>query len=356
MLLNLPPLRIANLTVDFPVLLAPMAGYTDSAFRSICRRYHCGLAYTELVNAQALVFGSKAAFFLLARIFHTPGRACEVSGLEADPGERPLGAHIYGSDPSILARAAVLVEKLNRFDLIDLNCGCPMRKVARRGAGAGLMDHPEKVHAIIRAIRQTVSLPVTAKIRLGRSPSRPTASEVAQAAEEAGAAAVAIHARFAADKHKGPPDWEAIARVKSERGIPIIGNGGVMNVRDAVHMRAQTGADGIMVGRGALGNPWVFQEVRAYFAGQAWAPPSLAERRAVILEHLARLCRLKTRDPRYATSRQPRLSPEVAAVMLFRAHLLKYLAGFPGAGAIRAGLNAMCAHADVERALDAVLG
>jgi len=339
---NLPPLRIGPVAVEFPVALAPMAGYTDSAFRSVCRDHHCGLVYTELTNAQALVHGSKTTFFLL----------------EADPAERPLGAHIYGSDPALLAEAAALIGNLNRFDLIDINCGCPMRKVMRRGAGAGLMNHPEKVHAIVRAVRQAVSLPVTIKMRLGVSPKRPTGAEVAQAAEEAGAAALAIHARFAVDKHKGPPDWAALAAIKAARKIPVIGNGGIFGAEDAARMIAETGVDGVMVGRGALGNPWVFAEIHAWAAGLPWHPPSSEDLRAAIMEHFSRLLRLKTRDPRYGTGthRPPRHTPEAGAALLFRAHLLKYLAGFEGCGAIRAGMSSVASADDIRRAADTVLG
>ncbi len=337
---NFPPraLRVGSVLVPIPFALAPMAGHTDFIFRTLCRRHGCGLAYTELVNAQALVHGSPATHFLL------------YSG----HGDRPLGAHLYGSDPGILADAARIIQETRRFDLVDLNCGCPVRRIMARGAGAALLDHPEKIFTFLRAMRQAVSLPVTVKIRLGRTPRRLTVFDVCCAAEEAGAAAIAIHGRFASARHSGPVRWDIIARVKTDRSVPIIGNGGVSTARDALRLWTDTGVDGLMIGRAALGNPWIFQEIAAYLAGRPWVPPSATEQRALILEHLDRLCTLKHGDPRSTHTRKRSRSPEHAAVLQFRAHLLQYVAGRKGAGEIRKRLNGLQTPSDVHQALDHV--
>jgi nifR3 family TIM-barrel protein len=340
MSMTFKPFKIGSLSVDFPVALAPMAGYSDSAFRMICKRFHCGLMYTELVNSEALVRGSRATFFLL----------------ESDPAERPLGAHLYGSSPATLAEAAAMIEKLNRFDLIDLNCGCPMRKIVGKGAGAALMDNPDKVKDLLRAMTGSVSMPVTAKLRLGLSPRRLTVFDVAQAAEEGGACAIAVHTRFAADKHRGPANWKILAELKSQRKIPIIGNGGILRPSDAAGMMSETGVDAVMIGRAAIGNPWIFQEIRSFAAGRNDPPPSPEERQAVILAHFAGLIDLKKKDPRHENRKKPpRLSPEAAATMLFRAHLIRYVAGLKGCGAVRKSLNSLRSPEDVRAVVERAL-
>jgi len=331
------PLKIGSLAIDFPVALAPMAGYTDSAFRGLCKRFHCGLMYTELVNAEALIRGSRATLFLL----------------ESGPAERPLGAHFYGSSPATLAEAASMAQKLNRFDLIDLNCGCPMRKIVAKGAGAALMENPDKVKDILLAMTRAVSLPVTAKLRLGLSSDRLTVMEVARAAEEGGASALAVHARVASAKHKGPANWKILAELKSRAKIPIIGNGGVLRPADAARMISETGVDGVMIGRAAIGNPWIFEEIRSFAAGRNDPPHTAEEHRAVILAHLAALIELRKRDPRYGSRKKaPSLSPAAAACMLFRAHLVKYVAGLKGCGAIRKSLNSLRSPDDVRRLVE----
>jgi len=334
---ELKPFNIGNVVVDPPAVLAPMAGYTDAAMRLLCREFHCGLAMTEVVTAEGLWRGSRPSLHLL----------------ETLPAEGPVGAHIYGREPSSMAAAAVVIEKLGRFDFIDINCGCPVRKMVRRGAGVALMKEPERIGQIVSAVREAVSLPVTVKTRLGLSPNRHNVSEVAQAVEEAGGAAVFIHARYASHKHAGRPDWEALARVKRERSIPVVGNGGVEAAEDVWRMRAETGVDGVMIGRAAIGNPWIFEEVWRRSRGESIAQHSMAEHRAVIERHLERLIALVEKEQLWR--RHGAMPAEQAAARLFRGHLFKYLCGWEGWGEVRRTLSSIQSRRDVMEAVDRVL-
>jgi len=311
--MKITPLKIGGLTIPVPLCLAPMAGYTRSPFRAICRRFHCGLVFTELVTAEGIVRRQP-------RTMHY---------LESLPEERPIAAHIYGSDPDALAGAARVIESLGRFDLIDINCGCPVPKVTRKGAGVALMREPEKIHAIVQAVSRAVSLPVTIKTRLGLSSELANISEVAQAAEEGGARAIFLHARFASEGHNGPVDREALQRIKRERSIPVIGNGGITEARHASEMLRQTGVDGVMIGRAALGNPWIFEETYCLWSGRPYSPPTNAERKTVIAEHLNRLHDLMLIEDRFRRRRHH--TTEQATCRKFRGHLAKYLAGMRGA-------------------------
>jgi nifR3 family TIM-barrel protein len=314
-----------------------MAGYTKAPFRAICRRYHCGLVFTEVVSSKDIARGLNQG----------------TRFLEVFPEEQPIGAHIYGADVDIMTRAVEVIESLDRFALVDINCGCPVPKVMKRGSGAALMQDPEHIHSIVRAVCTTTSLPVTVKTRLGLSPETPNVSEVAQAAEEGGASAVVVHARFASDRHKGPADWGALKRIKAERTVPVVGNGGVTEARHALEMMAQTGVDGVMVARAAIGNPWVFDEIHHLWTGAPYTPPSAQERRAIIEEHLRRLCEaisIENRGhlPSYITAEQ-------IACRQFRRHVVKYLAGIRGLGELRKNLSEMDSVPEIMAAVDRVL-
>jgi len=335
--MKVEPLGIGNVRVEFPVLLAPMAGYTDAAFRSICRESGCGAVYTEVVNAAGLVHGSKRSWHML----------------ETFPGERPIAAHIYGADPGVMANAAAQIEQRGGFDLIDVNCGCPVRKIVAKGAGAALMRTPGTINSIVRAVCDSVSIPVTVKTRIGFSPEAHNISEVAHAAEEAGAAAIAIHGRFATNHHRGPADWETIARIKAEMGIPVIGNGGVEQPADAVGMLEQTGVDGIMIGRAAVGNPWLFAEIRALLGGNEPEPHTLADCRQIIDTHLKRLVELKEKERRYRG--KGALAADAGAALHFRGHLFQYLRGFRNWSDVRRRLNEMNSTEAIMNAVDMVI-
>jgi tRNA-dihydrouridine synthase B len=330
------PLQIGDLTIDPPILLAPMSGHTKAPFRAICRRYHCGLVFTEVTSAKGI-----------ARRSHRSLRF-----LETFPGEQPIGAHIYGAEIDVLVRAARVIESLGRFALIDINCGCPVPKVVNRGGGAALMHDPQKVHDIVQAVSQAVSLPVTVKTRLGLSPESANVSEVAHAAEEGGAKAITIHARFASDKHRGPADWEALGRIKAEVTIPVIGNGGIREAHHALEMMQQTGVDGAMVARAAIGNPWIFDEIYHLWASQPYTPPSVEERRAVIAEHLRGLSRLIEMENQ---GRKTPIPNEQIACRRSGGHLTRYLAGRPGLKDLQRSLGELASVEAVMAAVDRIL-
>ncbi len=332
------PLRIGTLTIPFPVVLAPMAGYTDAAMRSICVGYGAGLTYTEVVNADGLVRGSKLTWHLL----HT------------FPEERPVVAHLYGSDPGVMAEAAREVDLLHRFDAIDINCGCPVRKIVAKGAGAALMASPERIQAIVAAVVAAVSVPVTVKTRIGLDPRHVNIAEVAAAAEAGGAAAIAIHGRLASNHHRGPSDWDLIARTKSERRIPVIGNGGIETAADAPRMLAATGVDGVMVGRAAVGAPWIFQDIRHLLEGSAPHPHPLTEVHAVVGEQLRRLVLVKELEQ--TLRRRSSLTADAAAALHFRAHLFQYLHGLRNWADVRRRLDTMNSSEAVMRAVELVIG
>lgn len=334
--MTLKPLKIGNVTVDFPVMLAPMAGYTDAVMRTLARRYHCGMAYTEVTSAEGIVRGSKQTLQMLATA----------------PGERPIAAHIYGANPDILAQAAVFLEQSGRFQIIDLNCGCPVAKIVAKGAGAALMKHPQKIAQIIMAIKQAVSLPVTVKTRLGLSPDRMNISEIAHAVEESGGNAITIHARVATQRHTGQTDWSVLARIKSELSIPVIGNGGIQSAEDVFRMLAETGVDGVMIGKAAVGNPWIFQAAWSLMHGRRSQQPSMQERKSVIEEHLRLLIIQKEQAAK--SRRHSQNSAEKSAVLHFRAHLVGYIRGLKKSAEVRRTLQDMHQMADVMAALAAL--
>jgi nifR3 family TIM-barrel protein len=335
---RVPPLEIGRLIIPVPVILAPMAGYTDAAMRSLCCRFGAGLTFTEVVNAQGLLHDSRLTFHLL----------------ETFAGERPVAAHLYGSNAEDLARAACHVEQLGRFDVIDVNCGCPVRKIVAKGAGVALMKQPALVERIVRGIRDAVTLPVTIKTRLGLVPEEDRVMDVAAAAEQGGAAAVSVHARYASSHHVGPAQWDSLARIKQLCGIPVIGNGGIDTPQDAVEMFRETGVDGVMIGRAAVGNPWFFLEVRELLGQPLSMDEGITARRAVIEEHLRLLLELTEKSQRLR--RRSRLIPDQAAALHFRGHLHKYLAGLPGWRTVRRSLQEMNSSEKIMAAVDSVLG
>jgi len=314
------PVRIGALRLDFPFLLAPMAGYTDAAFRWMCLKNGCGAAFTELANAEGLVRSCRQSWYLL----------------ETFQDERPLFAHIYGANPDSMARAAALIEKTGRFAAIDVNAGCPVRKIMAKGAGAALIRTPERLAAIIRAIRSAVSLPVTVKTRIGIAPSENSIADTARLMEDAGAHALHIHARYASAHHHGAADWDALAGIKSLVSIPVFGNGGVATPDDALMMMKQTGVDGVMIGRAAVGRPWIFRHLRAIACGAQPHPPSPEQIGGAISLHLDKLVEHKSREWR---RRRAKFSAETAAVLHFRAHLVRYMSGFRGFGELRRSLD-----------------
>lgn len=303
---RLAPLRIGLLKISTPLVLAPMAGYTDSTFRSLCLQQSCGLVFTEIVSAHGIAMHNTRALSLLRTSEHG----------------RPIAAHIYGSDSATMAAAAHEVELLGRFDLIDINAGCPVPKIVRKGAGVALMRSPDLIYSIVREVSEAVSLPVTVKTRVGISPSDLNISEFAQAAEEGGADALFLHARPATAGHAGPIELELLEKTKEERSMPVVGNGGIRDAKDVIAMLA-TGVDGVMIGKEAIGNPWIFSEIAAALAGTPYSPPTNRLLLETISVHLRGLYAAMVQENN--SRRRRRRFTERAACHRVRGHLVGYL-------------------------------
>ncbi|HEX4978718.1 MAG TPA: tRNA dihydrouridine synthase DusB [Acidimicrobiales bacterium] len=294
-------MKIGPIDVDPPVVLAPMAGVTNAAFRRLCRRHGAGLYVSEMVAARALVEANPKTMRMVA----------------FPPDESPRSVQLYAVDPAVAGSAVrVLVDEVG-VDHVDLNFGCPAAKVTRKGGGAALPVRRALLRSIVRAaVGAAGGVPVTVKMRLGVDDAHRTATEAARVCEDEGAAAVAIHARTAQQLYAGPADWAAIAEVKQVvRSIPVLGNGDIWEADDAIRMVAETGCDGVVVGRGCLGRPWIFRDLADRFAGRPATPaPSLGEITGMMRLHLNLLIDLLGPD----------LGPRD-----FRKHTGWYLAGFP---------------------------
>ena len=301
-------LTIGNVVLDSPIVLAPMAGVTDLAFRRLCREQGCGLVVTEMVSAKAIYYHNKNTYQLM----------------EVDPEERPISLQLFGSEPDLMAQIAHQAEA-GPFDIIDVNMGCPVPKVVNNGEGSALMRDPKRAGEILRAMVKAVEKPVTVKFRKGFTLDEVNAVEFAKRAEDAGVAAVAVHGRTRSQFYSGEADWDIIRQVKEAVSIPVIGNGDIFSKEDAKNMIEQTGCDGIMVGRGARGNPWLFREIRAYLEdGTETAPPTLEERIQMILRHAADLAEQKG---------------EPVAMREMRKQVAWYTAGLPHSSALRGKVN-----------------
>jgi len=262
-------LKIGQLELGQGLILAPMAGITDLSFRRIAKSFDVDLVTSEMVSSEGLV----------------RNRASTKMLLQSHAEEKPLAIQLFGSDPKVVAEAARIVAD-EGADIIDLNMGCPVPKVVRQGAGAALLRNPETVAMLVDAVRQAVSIPVTVKTRSGWSQSKINVSEVARVAEDAGADAITIHPRTAKQGFSGSADWPLIARVKQAVNIPVIGNGDVTRPEDVGKMRKLTQCDGVMIGRGAMGNPWIFEQARQLTKGQPLYSPTPQERLDVVRRHL----------------------------------------------------------------------
>ena len=334
---SLQPVQIGSLRVEWPVFLAPMAGYTDGAFRSLCLEQGCGAVVTEMASAHGMSVGHERT-----------GHFLDTWG-----DEHPIGAQLYGSDPARMAAAAVKVAETKRFDFLDVNAGCPMPKIRNRGDGAGLMRDPAKMAEIVRQVKAAVAgaLPVTVKTRIGWCADTINVQETTAGVEAAGAQAIFLHGRVAAVRHSGPSDWNLIAEVKRARKVPVIGNGGVKAPADVFRMVRETGVDGAMVGRAALGDPWWFRDLRDLAAGRAPRLPTVDEVRATIREHLRREIDLMGRR----RGKELKLGAELTACLVLRPHLVRNLRGFRGFGALARTLEERVDAATLLGRVDEVL-
>jgi tRNA-dihydrouridine synthase B len=305
-------MRIGTVETDSPFLLAPLAGVSDSPFRRLAREQGASMVYTEMVSADGLTRGNQATF-----------EYCRF-----EPEERPIGIQLFGSDPGVMAEAARILSELppeRRPDLIDVNMGCPVRKVVNRCAGAALLTNVPVVRELVRRMAEATTVPITAKIRLGWDGGSQNVVEVARALEDSGAKAIAIHARTRAEKFEGHAHWEMIAEAKRAVGIPVIGNGDVRSPQDAARLLETTGCDAVMIGRAAFGDPWVFQRTRAlHERGENLASATAAERLEAGLRHLGLMVEVVG---------------EAAAAREMRKHVAWYIKGLPHSAPVREQVN-----------------
>ncbi|OEU48687.1 MAG: tRNA dihydrouridine synthase DusB [Desulfobacterales bacterium S3730MH5] len=262
-------MKIGDLALNNPLILAPMAGITQLPFRRLAKEAGCALVVTEMVSANGLVHGSKkTSEFLISH-----------------PCERPLSAQIFGADPDVMKEAAQIVESVGA-DLLDINLGCSVRKIIRQGSGAALMREPDRLEAVLKAIRSAVDLPLTVKMRTGWEPSGQQAVKAARIAEYCGVDAVAIHPRTAVQGFSGKADWSLIARLKESVAIPVIGNGDIQQPEDVLKMQQETGCDGVMIGRASIGNPWIFAQALDLIRSRPYRRPGPSERLNATLRYI----------------------------------------------------------------------
>jgi tRNA-dihydrouridine synthase B len=321
---NEPAATIGDIAFDTPFVLAPLAGVSDSPFRQLAREQGASAVYTEMVSADGLARGNQATL--------------DYCRFEAH--ERPIGIQLFGSDPGIMAEATRRLCDLPqaaRPDLIDVNMGCPVRKVVNRCAGAALLNDLPRLSSIMERMSDASTVPVTAKIRLGWDGNSQNVVEVSKALEQSGARAVAIHARTRAEKFEGEAHWEMIAAAKQAVGIPVIGNGDVRSPADATRMLETTGCDLVMLGRAAFGDPWVFRRLRAHHArGETLPPPTAAERLDAGVRHLA----LLVADV-----------GEAVAAKEMRKHVAWYIRGLPHSHKVREQVNQTKSAAELAELL-----
>lgn len=301
-------LKIGNVELDSPVALAPMAGVTDLPFRILCREQGCGLMCTEMVSAKALLYKNRNTKSLL----------------ETKPEERPVAVQLFGSDPEIMSEMALMLEE-GPYDIIDVNMGCPVPKIVNNGEGSALMKNPKLAGEILSAMTRKLKKPVTVKFRKGFNDESVNAVEFAKMAEQSGAAAVAVHGRTREQFYSGKADWDIIRQVKEAVSIPVIGNGDIFTPQDAGRMMEETGCDGVMVARGAKGNPWIFSRIDHYLkTGEVLPKQGPEEVKQMILRHAELLVAFKG---------------EYTAMREMRKHVSWYTAGYPHSAALRNEIN-----------------
>lgn len=288
-------MKIGPLTLESPFLLAPLAGYSDLPFRLLCRELGAGMCFSEMISCHGLAYRQQKTLEMLQSI----------------PEERPVAFQLFGSDPAVMGEAAAFLDK-KPIDIIDINMGCPVRKVIKKGSGAALMKDTAKAAAIVESVVRNTELPVTVKFRSGWNSDSVIADSFARMAQDSGASAVTVHARTWSQGFGGRADWSVITRVKESVSIPVIGNGDILSYQDGERMMRETGCDAVMIGRGALGNPWVFRS--------SGRPLTLADRMGVIRRHIE-LIELYL--------------PERQSLFKVKNNVIRYLTSLPGASDLR---------------------
>lgn len=316
--------RIGTVKLDNQLILAPMAGVTDLPYRLLCKEQGCGLVYTEMVSAKAILYHNKNTRSLL----------------EVAEGEGPVAVQLFGSDPDIMADIAARIQD-GPYDIIDVNMGCPVPKIVNNGEGSALMKNPDLVYRILNSMVNAVKKPVTVKFRKGFDDQHINAVEIAKAAQAAGAAAVAVHGRTREQYYSGTADWGIISQVKAAVTIPVIGNGDIFEPQDAKRMLEETGCDFLMLARGVRGNPWLFHRTNHYLkTGELLPAPDTGQVKAMILKH---------------AELQQRYKGDYIGVRELRKHVAWYTTGLAHSAALRQEINQAETMDDLKRLVEARL-
>lgn len=313
--------KIGNVEIKNKLVLAPMAGICDNAFRTIVKEFGAGLIYTEMVSEKAVYYKNEKTLKMLY----------------VSDEEKPVSLQVFGNDVETFVEAVKFIDQNSNCDIIDINMGCPVPKVATRGgSGSALLKNPELIREIVTAVVKVSSKPITVKIRTGWDSESINCVEVAKIIEESGASAIAVHGRTRKQMYTGYADLDLIRQVKEAVSIPVIGNGDIVDVESAKRM-IDTGVDAIMIGRGCLGNPFIFEELNCYLEGREYTPPTPNEKMKVALEHLSRLVKLKG---------------EKVAVSEMRSQMHYYLKGLPNSSVIKTAVNKTSSQQDYVELID----
>ena len=312
--------KIGNVRIENPFVLAPMAGVTDMPFRTLCKEQGAGLICMEMISAKAISFHNKNTIALM----------------KIDPCEHPVSMQLFGSEPELMAEVAKSIEDKD-FDILDINMGCPVPKVVNNGEGSALLKNPELIVQIIKSVSSAIQKPVTVKVRIGFENAPVDIVEIARRAEDAGAAAIAVHGRTRQQYYSGTADWDIIRQGKEALSIPVIGNGDVDSPLKAEALLKQTGCDGVMIGRAVRGNPWIFREMNHYFqTGELLSRPSSEEIREMILRH---------------ARAQIALKGEFTGIREMRKHVAWYTAGMRHSAGLRRASNTIESYEALQELL-----